>query len=350
MIVDAVGVTESELVDTVPLDRKPTVPLETLLKQRLLRRPRPRPDVCSAIAARLDPARPQARARRARRSSRSSPAAGASRRSRATSSPRSTPTGSSPPPGRRPARTSRTSTASPPPPRRSSPRRPRRSRRAPTCAERIVEVRRLHEQAIDETSADELLEAGYSAEAADRARRHDRVLGAVLRGATATRSPPSRSSTPAASRSGSPSARSRSSRRRSAGRRTSGRPRSSGRPTSSSTARRCAAPASASSPTSSPSSASRSTRTTSSSPTPTSSASATTPGSSSRRTPAATFTAEQLAWLERIRDHVAAALAITADDFAYTPFVEAGGLGKAAQVFGDDLAPLLDEINEVLAA
>ena len=30
----------------------------------------------------------------------------------------------------------------------------------------------------------------------------------------------------------------------------------------------------------------------------------------------------------------------------YTPFVEAGGLGKAAQVFGDDLAPLLDELNE----
>ena len=33
VIVDAVGVTESELVDTVPLDRKPTVPLEKLLKQ-----------------------------------------------------------------------------------------------------------------------------------------------------------------------------------------------------------------------------------------------------------------------------------------------------------------------------
>jgi type I restriction enzyme, R subunit len=62
------------------------------------------------------------------------------------------------------------------------------------------------------------------------------------------------------------------------------------------------------------------------------------------------FTAEQLAWLDRIRDHVAAALAITPDDFGYTPFLEAGGLGKAAQVFGDDLTPLLHEINEVLAA
>jgi type I restriction enzyme R subunit len=63
-----------------------------------------------------------------------------------------------------------------------------------------------------------------------------------------------------------------------------------------------------------------------------------------------TFTAEQLTWLERIRDHVAASLLITPDDFGYTPFAEAGGLGKAAQVFGHDLAPLLEEINEVLAA
>ena len=60
------------------------------------------------------------------------------------------------------------------------------------------------------------------------------------------------------------------------------------------------------------------------------------------------FTAEQLAWLEDIRDHVAASLGISADDFDYTPFREAGGLGKAAQVFGDDLGPLLEELNEVL--
>jgi len=60
------------------------------------------------------------------------------------------------------------------------------------------------------------------------------------------------------------------------------------------------------------------------------------------------FTQEQLLWLERIRDHVAASLGITADDFSYTPFVESGGLGRAAQVFGDDLGPLLDELNEVL--
>jgi type I restriction enzyme R subunit len=60
------------------------------------------------------------------------------------------------------------------------------------------------------------------------------------------------------------------------------------------------------------------------------------------------FTPEQLAWLERIAEHVSASLGIAADDFDYTPFREAGGLGKAAEVFGDDLGPLLDELNEVL--
>jgi type I restriction enzyme R subunit len=62
-----------------------------------------------------------------------------------------------------------------------------------------------------------------------------------------------------------------------------------------------------------------------------------------------TFTSEQLVWLERVRDHVAGSLAIATDDFAFTPFVEAGGLGKATQVFGEELAPLLDELNEALS-
>ena len=63
-----------------------------------------------------------------------------------------------------------------------------------------------------------------------------------------------------------------------------------------------------------------------------------------------TFTPEQLRWLELIRDHVAASMAITPDDFAYTPFNEAGGIGKAYELFADDLNKLLDELNEVLAA
>jgi type I restriction enzyme, R subunit len=62
------------------------------------------------------------------------------------------------------------------------------------------------------------------------------------------------------------------------------------------------------------------------------------------------FTPEQLAWLEQIRDHVAASLSIDAEDFEYAPFVERGGIGKAHEVFGDDLAALLGELNEALAA
>ena len=64
----------------------------------------------------------------------------------------------------------------------------------------------------------------------------------------------------------------------------------------------------------------------------------------------AVFTPEQLAWLGLIRDHIATSLSIEPDDFEYTPFGERGGLGKAHQLFGEQLPKLLDELNEVLAA
>jgi type I restriction enzyme R subunit len=63
-----------------------------------------------------------------------------------------------------------------------------------------------------------------------------------------------------------------------------------------------------------------------------------------------TFTDEQSAWLALIRDHVAASLAITPEDFEEVPFIQHGGLGKAVELFGDDLSPLLDELTEVLVA
>jgi type I restriction enzyme R subunit len=53
-------------------------------------------------------------------------------------------------------------------------------------------------------------------------------------------------------------------------------------------------------------------------------------------------------WLEAIRDHVASSLTIESEDFEYEPFVQRGGLGKAYQVFGKDLEPILKELNEVL--
>ncbi|HEX8834258.1 MAG TPA: DEAD/DEAH box helicase family protein [Abditibacteriaceae bacterium] len=62
------------------------------------------------------------------------------------------------------------------------------------------------------------------------------------------------------------------------------------------------------------------------------------------------FSAEQRAWLELIRDHIATTLSIEPDDFDYSPFSQQGGIGRAAQLFGNNLTLLLDELNEVLAA
>ena len=62
------------------------------------------------------------------------------------------------------------------------------------------------------------------------------------------------------------------------------------------------------------------------------------------------FTAEQRQWLEAIRDHIAANLEITPEDLDYAPFAQRGGLGGAFKAFGEELNPLLDELTEVLAA
>jgi type I restriction enzyme R subunit len=62
------------------------------------------------------------------------------------------------------------------------------------------------------------------------------------------------------------------------------------------------------------------------------------------------FAPEQIRWLEMIRDHIVANLSIEKDDFNYVPFAQEGGIGKAYQLFGEQLWPLLDEINEALAA
>ena len=62
------------------------------------------------------------------------------------------------------------------------------------------------------------------------------------------------------------------------------------------------------------------------------------------------FTPEQLQWLAWMKDAVASDLGLSSESFEYTPFTEHGGIGKAVQVFGDQLTPLLEELTEVLAA
>ena len=62
----------------------------------------------------------------------------------------------------------------------------------------------------------------------------------------------------------------------------------------------------------------------------------------------ASFTDQQRMWLQMMRDQIAASLRMDADDFDYVPFDKHGGLGRAVQIFGDDLPRLLDELNEAL--
>ena len=57
------------------------------------------------------------------------------------------------------------------------------------------------------------------------------------------------------------------------------------------------------------------------------------------------FTAEQRRWLEAIRDHIAGSVSIEPADFQYAPFNQQGGLMGAYNVFGDDLQSILDELN-----
>ena len=62
------------------------------------------------------------------------------------------------------------------------------------------------------------------------------------------------------------------------------------------------------------------------------------------------FTPEQRHWLEMMRDHIATSLEMTVEDLDYAPFAEEGGPGRAAQVFGGKIRELVAELNEVLAA
>ena len=63
-----------------------------------------------------------------------------------------------------------------------------------------------------------------------------------------------------------------------------------------------------------------------------------------------TFTTDQKKWLDAIKDHIASSLAIEQDDLEEVPFNTIGGLGRAYELFGEKLAPILDELNMRLAA
>ena len=62
------------------------------------------------------------------------------------------------------------------------------------------------------------------------------------------------------------------------------------------------------------------------------------------------FTEEQMEWLRLIKDHIIASLSIEPGDLDLNPFDHKGGLGRFYEVFGDSYEELLMEMNEVLVA
>ena len=62
------------------------------------------------------------------------------------------------------------------------------------------------------------------------------------------------------------------------------------------------------------------------------------------------FNEEQMQWLRMIKDHIATSIHIDADDLDYTPFDAEGGKGKMFQLFGDKMNEIINELNEALAA
>jgi type I restriction enzyme R subunit len=62
------------------------------------------------------------------------------------------------------------------------------------------------------------------------------------------------------------------------------------------------------------------------------------------------FNEAQMDWLRMIKDHIATSIHIEYSDLEYTPFDALGGKGKMWQLFGDESEKIIEELNEVLAA
>lgn len=62
------------------------------------------------------------------------------------------------------------------------------------------------------------------------------------------------------------------------------------------------------------------------------------------------FTEEQMQWLRMIKDHITTSIHLDADDLDYTPFDAEGGKGKMWQLFGEQMDEIINELNEALAA
>nr|VFJ60096.1 MAG: type I restriction enzyme, R subunit [Candidatus Kentron sp. DK] len=62
------------------------------------------------------------------------------------------------------------------------------------------------------------------------------------------------------------------------------------------------------------------------------------------------FNEQQMAWLHRIKEHIAGSFHMTVEDLDYTPFDAQGGVGGMYDRFGDGMEEIIEEMNEALAA
>ena len=62
------------------------------------------------------------------------------------------------------------------------------------------------------------------------------------------------------------------------------------------------------------------------------------------------FTDEQMEWLRLVKDHIAASLSIEESDLELSPFDRKGGLGRFYEVFGEQYEAVLAEMNRELVA
>ena len=69
-----------------------------------------------------------------------------------------------------------------------------------------------------------------------------------------------------------------------------------------------------------------------------------------QQTSGRSFTSEQFRWLEAIRDHIVGSVCIEMSDLELAPFNQKGGLMQAYAIFGDELESIMDELNVELVA
>jgi type I restriction enzyme R subunit len=62
------------------------------------------------------------------------------------------------------------------------------------------------------------------------------------------------------------------------------------------------------------------------------------------------FTEEQMKWLRMLKEHIAISFHVDEEDFEYDPFNKYGGIGKFYQLFEEDYKKVIEELNEVLVA